>query len=767
MVIYLPAQAAEDTPLLDELTPREIVRELDKYVIGQADAKRAVAIALRNRIRRQKLDPEMAEEVMPKNILMIGPTGVGKTELARRLAKLANSPFLKVEASKFTEVGYVGRDVESMIRDLVEISIDMVREERLAEVEDRAERNAEERLLDLLMPAQPEESESAERTREKLRERLRAGKLDDRMVEIDVRERGPSFEVTTASGIEEMDINLKDMLPGLFAGRTRKRKMRVGEAIDYLVQEEEQKLVDMDQVTRIAIERVERSGIIFLDEVDKIAGREGGHGPDVSREGVQRDILPIVEGTTVNTRYGFVRTDHILFIAAGAFHVSKPSDLIPELQGRFPIRVELKSLTEADFIRILKEPKNALIKQYQALLDTEGIKLTFTEDALEEIAAFAARVNEIHREYRRAPPAYDSRETARRRLLRRSGSEEEERESRRRLRAQATGGHRQGSGPQPVYSVKLGLLVVAGGGACCPPAAMSARRMPPTLDIPVTITDFRAWEYGDNIEVRVHLAGQDHGKSDADERSLHRASHRRKLCAESKLVALPVTKPGPVTDRIAGARLDRQDHRAGRARHRTQGKAVGLVESRVARRDPAAGAALHAEAAERRARRGADLDRDGSALSHLPRRSRWAAATARRFRRPAVSGRHDHLRDALSLSGAGHRRREPVERGLAEAAEITPVDTFAPAVPEGLSAVPTPQSIELTWTRNTEPDFRGYNIFRSVDNGPFEKYASLVEAPTFSDSKIEAGKKYRYTVSAVDLTGNESAQSAPAEATAQ
>jgi ATP-dependent HslUV protease ATP-binding subunit HslU len=394
MVIYLPAQAAEDTPLLDELTPREIVRELDKYVISQADAKRAVAIALRNRIRRQKLDPEMAEEVMPKNILMIGPTGVGKTELARRLAKLANSPFLKVEASKFTEVGYVGRDVESMIRDLVEIAIDMVREERLAEVEDRAERNAEERLLDLLMPAQPEESESAERTREKLRERLRAGKLDDRMVEIEIRERGPSFEVTTASGIEEMDINLKDMLPGLFAGRTRKRKMRVGEAVDYLVQEEEQKLVDMDQVTRIAIERVERSGIIFLDEVDKIAGREGGHGPDVSREGVQRDILPIVEGTTVNTRYGFVRTDHILFIAAGAFHVSKPSDLIPELQGRFPIRVELKSLTEADFIRILKEPKNALIKQYQALLDTEGIKLSFTEDALEEIAAFAARVNE-------------------------------------------------------------------------------------------------------------------------------------------------------------------------------------------------------------------------------------------------------------------------------------------------------------------------------------------------------------------------------------
>jgi ATP-dependent HslUV protease ATP-binding subunit HslU len=394
MVIYLPSQSVDSEPILDELTPREIVRELDKHVIGQAAAKRAVAIALRNRIRRQKLAPEMAEEVMPKNILMIGPTGVGKTEIARRLAKLANSPFLKVEASKFTEVGYVGRDVESMIRDLVDISIDMVREERLEEVADRAESNAEERLLDLLMPPQPETSDSADRTREKLRERLREGKLDDRIVELDVKERGPTFEIATNAGIEEMGINLKDVLSPLFGQRSRLRKMRVNEALDYLVQEEEQKLIDMDQVTRVALERVESSGIIFLDEIDKIAGRESGHGPDVSREGVQRDILPIVEGTTVNTRHGFVRTDHILFIAAGAFHVSKPSDMIPELQGRFPIRVELKSLSIEDFIRILKEPKNALTKQYEALLETEGIKLVLTDDSLEEVARFAAQVNQ-------------------------------------------------------------------------------------------------------------------------------------------------------------------------------------------------------------------------------------------------------------------------------------------------------------------------------------------------------------------------------------
>ncbi len=394
MVIYLPSQSVDEEPALDELTPREIVRELDKHVIGQAEAKRAVAIALRNRIRRQKLEPEMAEEVMPKNILMIGPTGVGKTELARRLAKLANSPFMKVEASKFTEVGYVGRDVESMIRDLVDIAIDMVREERLDEVAERAEVNAEERLLDLLMPPQPENSDSVDRTREKLRERLKAGKLDERLVEIDVKERGPTFEISTNTGMEEMDVNLKDLLPNLFGQRSRKRKMRVGEALDYLIQEEEQKLIDMDQVVRVALERVETSGIIFLDEIDKIAGREGGHGPDVSREGVQRDILPIVEGTTVNTRHGFVRTDHILFIAAGAFHVSKPSDLIPELQGRFPIRVELEPLGRDEFVRILTEPRSALVKQYIALMETEGIAIRFTDDAIHRIADFATIVND-------------------------------------------------------------------------------------------------------------------------------------------------------------------------------------------------------------------------------------------------------------------------------------------------------------------------------------------------------------------------------------
>jgi ATP-dependent HslUV protease ATP-binding subunit HslU len=407
MAIYLPATADEEQLALDDLTPREIVAELDKHVIGQHAAKRAVAIALRNRMRRQKLTPELAEEVIPKNIIMIGPTGVGKTEIARRLAKLANSPFLKVEASKFTEVGYVGRDVESMVRDLVEIAIDNIRAEKLEDVSDKAELNAEERLLDILLPpAAPSHPEpgftlesstgdSYSRTREKLRQQLREGKLDDRTVEIDVRERNfPSFEIISNQGVEEMDVNLKDMLPNIFGQRTKKRKMKVNEAFEYLITEEEQRLVDMDQVTRMAIDRVEDAGIIFLDEIDKIAGREGGHGPDVSREGVQRDILPIVEGTTVNTRYGMVRTDHILFIAAGAFHVSKPSDLIPELQGRFPIRVELQSLTMEDFIRILTEPKSSLVKQYTALLETEGVKLEFTKDALEEIARFAFRVNE-------------------------------------------------------------------------------------------------------------------------------------------------------------------------------------------------------------------------------------------------------------------------------------------------------------------------------------------------------------------------------------
>lgn len=408
MVFYLPENVAAASQL-DQMTPREIVAELDKHVVGQHEAKRAVAIALRNRMRRQKLSSELAEEILPKNIIMIGPTGVGKTEIARRLARLTSSPFLKVEASRFTEVGYVGRDVESMIRDLVEIGIEMVREEKLEEIADRAEQNAEERLLDLLLPPTPppkkdpvngeeqrRQADHFSRTREKLRSQFREGKLDDRLVEVDVRERSlPSFEVISSSGVEEMDINIKDLLPGMFGQRTKKRKMKVAEAIDHLTQEEENRLIDMDQVTRTAVERAEQSGILFIDEIDKISGRERNQGgPDVSREGVQRDILPIVEGTTVNTRYGMVRTDHILFIAAGAFHTSKPSDLIPELQGRFPIRVELRALNVDDFIRILQEPKSALVKQYTALLGTEGIQLSFTKDAIEELAGFAATVND-------------------------------------------------------------------------------------------------------------------------------------------------------------------------------------------------------------------------------------------------------------------------------------------------------------------------------------------------------------------------------------
>jgi len=416
LVIYLAGEVDEEARL-DEMSPRQIVTELDKHVVGQRNAKRAVAVALRNRVRRQKLSPEMAVDVMPKNIIMIGSTGIGKTEIARRLARMSNSPFLKVEASKFTEVGYVGRDVESMIRDLTEISVELTRQEKSEEVAEKAELNVEERILDLLLPPPrsvgfydfdadtsdeqsteldtPARDEQFQKTREKLRTQLRSGKLDNRLVELEVREKNfPVIELAGPQGVEEMGINMKDMLGNLFQGRTKRRKMRVDEAMEYLMQEEEERLIDMDQVARAAIERVENSGIIFLDEIDKIAGRESGHGPDVSREGVQRDILPIVEGTTVNSRYGMVRTDHILFIAAGAFHVSKPSDLIPELQGRFPIRVELESLTIEDFKRILTEPRNALIKQYQAMMETEGVTIEFTSDAIDSIANFAAQVNQ-------------------------------------------------------------------------------------------------------------------------------------------------------------------------------------------------------------------------------------------------------------------------------------------------------------------------------------------------------------------------------------
>ena len=430
MAIFLPGKAEDQALSLDEMTPREVVAELDKYVVGQAAAKRAVAVALRNRTRRQKLPPDLAEEIMPKNILMIGSTGVGKTEIARRLAKLTNSPFLKVEASKFTEVGYVGRDVESIVRDLMEIAIDMVRDEKLDDVEDRAELIAEERLIELLIaqgtpttePAAAPNTETSPseddpdapkedappalaivpkndadgvRERERLLQQLREGKLDDRMVELETRERAqPQVEVLSNSPEDMEQSGIKEMIAGMFSQRTRKRPMKVADAFEYLSQEEESRLLDMDQVVRIAVERVEDSGIVFLDEIDKIAGREGGHGPDISREGVQRDILPIVEGTTVNTKYGMVATDHILFIAAGAFHVSKPSDLIPELQGRFPIRVELLPLTVEDFLRILTEPRASLVKQAIALLETEGLKLEFAPEALEEMASFAFQVNE-------------------------------------------------------------------------------------------------------------------------------------------------------------------------------------------------------------------------------------------------------------------------------------------------------------------------------------------------------------------------------------
>jgi ATP-dependent HslUV protease ATP-binding subunit HslU len=401
MPIYLPASLVSSS---ESLTPRQIVAELDKYVVGQHKAKRAVAIALRNRMRRQKLTPDLAEEVAPKNILMIGPTGVGKTEIARRLARLAQSPFIKVEASKFTEVGYVGRDVESMVRDLVELAVDMVREEKLGEVREKARASAEERLLDLLLPpssptgtAQDVEAarEQANRTRERFREHLREGRFDHRSVEIDVRDTSmPSFEIFSGSSMEEIGVNMKEMLPGMFQGRTKRRKLQVPDALEHLAREEEQKLVDMDNVSKLAVQRVEQSGIIFVDEIDKIAGREGTQGPDVSREGVQRDLLPIVEGTTVNTKHGMVRTDHVLFIAAGAFHASKPSDLIPELQGRFPIRVELDALGRDEFVRILTEPRGALIKQYTALLATEGVSIVFEQRAIERIAEFAALVNE-------------------------------------------------------------------------------------------------------------------------------------------------------------------------------------------------------------------------------------------------------------------------------------------------------------------------------------------------------------------------------------